>query len=147
MRPDQGHPSYDYSKARRLQKNIVLQGFFLKPRAFVLAWTREVIDLPVTSRIAARVEGKSSLARIGMGVHVTAPTIHSGFKGPIQLEIYNFGENEIILDPIPRPDSNKSGNAPQTPPKKAGLEKGRPPALAARGVPLPRPPRRLCRPG
>jgi dCTP deaminase len=35
--------------------------------------------LPHTARLAARVEGKSSLARLGLGVHVTAPTIHAGF--------------------------------------------------------------------
>ncbi|HZU88717.1 MAG TPA: hypothetical protein VE993_05615 [Stellaceae bacterium] len=46
----------------------------------------------------ARVEGKSSLARLGLGVHLTAPTIHAGFKGQIQLEIVNFGPHEIILN-------------------------------------------------
>lgn len=43
-------------------------------------------------------EGKSGLARLGIAVHLTAPTIHAGFKGQIQLEMYNFGPNEIILD-------------------------------------------------
>jgi dCTP deaminase len=33
-----------------------------------------------------------------MGVHLTAPTIHCGFKGSVQLEICNSGPNEIILD-------------------------------------------------
>ncbi len=54
--------------------------------------------LPVHSRLAARVEGKSSLARLGIGVHLTASTIHCGFSGAIQLEILNSGPNEIILD-------------------------------------------------
>jgi dCTP deaminase len=80
----------------------------LKPRSFVLGFTREIIQLPVRSRIAARVEGKSSLARIGVGVHVTAPTIHAGFgvdptrpdqRGTvIQLEIFNLAEWSVILD-------------------------------------------------
>ena len=61
--------------------------------------TKETIGLPVTSRLAARVEGRSSLARLGVGIHVTAPTIHAGFKGPIQLEIFNFGPFEIGLEP------------------------------------------------
>jgi dCTP deaminase len=66
-----------------------------------LGWTKEKIKLPHTSRIAARVEGKSSLARIGVGVHVTAPIIHPGFgssgnvpRNPgssIRLEIWNLG--------------------------------------------------------
>lgn len=82
-------------------------GFRLKPKAFVLGWTIEKIKLPHTSRLAARVEGKSSLARIGVGVHVTAPTIHAGFgvkadepKYPgsaIRLEIWNAGPLDITL--------------------------------------------------
>jgi dCTP deaminase len=41
------------------------------------------------ARIAARVEGRSSLARIGLMVHLTAPTIHAGFEGHITLEMLN----------------------------------------------------------
>ncbi len=77
------------------------QGFEIEPGLCLLGWTIEKIQLPQTSRIAARVEGKSSLARIGIGVHVTAPTIHAGFGyrpndptflgNPIQLEIWNTG--------------------------------------------------------
>lgn len=78
----------------------------LKPKEFVLGWTVERIQLPHASRIAARVEGKSSLARLGMGVHITAPTIHAGFgydparptvHQPIQLEIWNAGTLTIRL--------------------------------------------------
>jgi dCTP deaminase len=46
---------------------------------FVLGWTVEKLRLPHESRICARVEGKSSLARLGLGIHVTAPTVHAGF--------------------------------------------------------------------
>jgi dCTP deaminase len=83
------------------------QGFIIEPGMFLLAWTVEAIQLPHSSRIAARVEGKSSLARIGLGVHVTAPTIHAGFGylqedpeylgNPIQLEIWNTGPLRIEL--------------------------------------------------
>lgn len=83
------------------------EGFIMEPDAFVLGWTVEKIKLPHRSRIAARVEGKSSLARLGLGVHVTAPTIHAGFgydaKLPtsngntIQLEIFNIGPLNILL--------------------------------------------------
>ncbi len=48
------------------------EGFDLEPHKFVLSYTREKIYLPNQSRIAARVEGKSSLARLGVGVHVIA---------------------------------------------------------------------------
>jgi deoxycytidine triphosphate deaminase len=50
----------------------------LEPRAFVLATTRERVHLRHEARIAARVEGRSSLARVGLIVHLTAPTIHAG---------------------------------------------------------------------
>lgn len=75
------------------QKN----GFVLKARELVLAWTVERIELREHGRVAARVEGKSSLARVGLAIHVTAPTIHAGFKGPIQLEIINHGPLPIKL--------------------------------------------------
>jgi dCTP deaminase len=58
---------------------ISQEGYVLRQGRFILGWTLERVSLPTVSRLAARVEGKSSLARIGMGVHVTAPTIHGGF--------------------------------------------------------------------
>jgi len=67
----------------------------------------ERIQLPPASRLAARVEGKSSLARLGLGVHVTAPTIHAGFgatRDPdypgsaIRLEMWNIGPLRIKLE-------------------------------------------------
>lgn len=87
--------------------DIPNDGFLLRKGTFVLGWTIERIQLPSTSRLAARVEGKSSLARLGVGIHVTAPTIHAGFGvkmgdtgfvgSPIQLEIFHHGEYPIRL--------------------------------------------------
>jgi dCTP deaminase len=94
-----GADGYKYSEVAKLQKAAPPGPYTLVPKAFVLAWTVEKVTIPYTSRLAARVEGKSSLARLGVTVHATAPTIHSGFKGPIQLELCNLGPNEIILDP------------------------------------------------
>ncbi len=74
-------------------------GYPLEPGKLVLGWTEERVGLPVLQRIAARVEGKSSLARIGLGVHITAPTIHAGFEGSIQLEMVNHGPYPILLKP------------------------------------------------
>jgi dCTP deaminase len=76
---------------------------------FILAYTQQKICLPHGSRIAARVEGKSSLAWLGIGIHVTAPTIHAGFgykpgvpveqtAQPIQLEMFNLSGLPVILD-------------------------------------------------
>lgn len=71
-------------------------GFLLNPQILILGWTKEYIDLK-ESRLAARVEGKSSLARLGLSVHITAPTIHAGFNGRIRLEIVNHGEFPVRL--------------------------------------------------
>jgi dCTP deaminase len=78
-------------------KEIGDDGYIVNPGAFVLGWTEEQIELPIQARVAARVEGKSSLARLGIGIHITAPTIHAGFKGPIQLEICNHGLLRVKL--------------------------------------------------
>ncbi len=75
----------------------------LEPKLFILAQTKERVDFPIPEDeksicYSARVEGKSSLARSGLLVHFTAPTIHAGFRGPITLEIINLGPYEILLE-------------------------------------------------
>jgi dCTP deaminase len=74
-------------------------GYPLVPRRLALGWTREHIELKIETRLAARVEGKSSLARLGLVVHMTAPTIHAGFKGRVRLEMMNHGAVPIRLWP------------------------------------------------
>jgi dCTP deaminase len=92
-------PGYNYDQLIiRKTKIPSLDGHTLKSNDLVLAWTQEDVTLPVTSRFAARVEGRSGLARLGLIVHLTAPTIHAGWRGQIQLEMVNLGPNEIILD-------------------------------------------------
>jgi dCTP deaminase len=96
-------PSHrNFQAERTLQKitnkvSIGPDGYLLKPRRLVLGWTVERVELPTHSRLAARVEGKSALARLGLGIHITAPTIHSGFSYPIRLEIINHGHAPIRL--------------------------------------------------
>lgn len=94
-----GYTFSEFSKAYSELREIGSDGYVLDPRAFILGWTEEKIELPTYARIAARVEGKSSLARLGIGIHITAPTIHAGFKGPIQLEICNHGLLRVKLLP------------------------------------------------
>ena len=84
--------------AKSLQREID-GSFILPPEKFVLGITRERIELPRKSKIAARVEGRSTLARLGLVVHLTAPTIHAGFAGRIVLEMYNFGNYPLRLSP------------------------------------------------
>ena len=74
--------------------------YSIRPETFYLAPTFEKVKLPMNSRLAARVEGKSSLARLGLGVHITAPTIHCGTGyGIITLEIFNHGPFSIDVTP------------------------------------------------
>ncbi|MBI3987640.1 MAG: dCTP deaminase [Lentisphaerae bacterium] len=95
-----GSKDYKYSEVEKAyckDSEIKPAGYVLEPRAFILAWTSETDALPVHARIAARIEGKSSLARLGLAVHITAPTIHAGFQGQIQLEMCNHGPIRIKL--------------------------------------------------
>lgn len=95
----EGYNFNEVVKALSDSKELNAEGYILRPQEFVLGWTEETIELPTSSRIAARVEGKSSLARLGIGIHITAPTIHAGFPGPIQLEICNHGIMKVKLMP------------------------------------------------
>jgi dCTP deaminase len=99
---DPAHPDFKADEAiRSLTKNEDIdtnKGYPLEPGVLILGWTKEFIDLR-QSRLAARVEGKSSLARLGLSIHLTAPTIHAGFQGRIRLEIVNHGHHPIILRP------------------------------------------------
>lgn len=64
-----------------------------------LCQTQSRIELHREHRIAARVEGKSSLARLGLLVHLTAPTVHTTFRGRITLEVVNLGPFQLKLVP------------------------------------------------
>jgi dCTP deaminase len=62
--------------------------FFLAPGQFVLGMLKENIELP--DFIVARIEGKSSLGRMGIAVHITAGFVDPGWKGHLTIELYNF---------------------------------------------------------
>ena len=70
------------------------QGHDFRPGDFVIQ-TDEFVGLPF--HLAGRVEGRSRLARLGIGVHITAPKIDPGFHNRITLEIYNLGPWTIKL--------------------------------------------------
>lgn len=76
-------------------KRIHEQGFSLMPGEFCLGRTREIVTLDST--MAADFTGKSSLARLGLLVHVTAGYIDPGFSGTVTLEIANLNRNPIRL--------------------------------------------------
>lgn len=67
----------------------------LYPGDFLLGTTAERIGVPST--VAARVEGKSTLGRLGLIVHSTAGFVDPGFQGNITLEMTNINVRPIIL--------------------------------------------------
>lgn len=71
----------------------------IRPDDFIIIRTLESIELPLEGQLAARVEGRSSAARLGLSVHITAPTIHAGFSGRITLEILNHGPFTVCVHP------------------------------------------------
>jgi dCTP deaminase len=71
--------------------------FVLHPGEFVLGSTLEVVSLP--DDLAARLEGKSSLGRLGLLTHSTAGFVDPGFSGHITLELSNVANLPITLYP------------------------------------------------
>ena len=69
--------------------------FVLHPGEFVLASTLEYIELP--SYLVARLEGKSSLGRIGLLIHSTAGYVDPGWKGHLTLELSNVANLPVTL--------------------------------------------------
>ena len=62
--------------------------FTLKPWGFVLASTAEIVQMP--ENVSAMIQGRSSVARLGLQVHAAAGFIDCGFKGRITLELSNL---------------------------------------------------------
>ena len=71
------------------------QPFILHPGEFVLGSTLENIELP--DNLVARLEGKSSLGRIGLVIHSTAGFVDPGWKGHLTLELSNLARLPITL--------------------------------------------------
>jgi dCTP deaminase len=78
-----------------LWDNVDQSIYVLRQGQFVLAQTFEEVCLP--SDLMGLVEGRSSLARLGIGIHLTAPKIDPGFKGKITLEMSNNGNAAVEL--------------------------------------------------
>ena len=73
------------------------EAFFLHPGELALAVTLESVTLP--SDLVGWLDGRSSLARLGLMVHVTAHRIDPGWSGCIVLEFYNSGKLPLALRP------------------------------------------------
>jgi dCTP deaminase len=112
-------------------------GFVLHPKKFILGVTAERVSLP--NNIMARLEGKSTIGRLGLMIHITAGFIDPGFNGPITLEIYNVRDVPIILrpglpfcqisfnymaDPVEKPYNGRYQNAKGVEPSKPAPQYG-----------------------
>ena len=91
------NPSIEQDELTREVEVGPEDSFILHPGEFVLASTYEVITLP--DDIAGRLEGKSSLGRLGLLTHSTAGFIDPGFSGHITLELSNVANLPVRLFP------------------------------------------------
>ncbi|KQQ22264.1 deoxycytidine triphosphate deaminase [Rathayibacter sp. Leaf299] len=90
-------PAEDQPDLTRLVETPQGEPFILHPGEFVLGSTYEAVTLP--DDIATRLEGKSSLGRLGLLTHSTAGFIDPGFTGHVTLELSNVATLPITLWP------------------------------------------------
>nr|WP_246425608.1 dCTP deaminase [Streptomonospora nanhaiensis] len=90
-------PAVEQPQLTRLVEPDGDEPFILHPGEFVLASTYEVVGLP--DDIASRLEGKSSLGRLGLLTHSTAGFIDPGFSGHVTLELSNVATLPMKLYP------------------------------------------------
>ncbi|MEY2848779.1 MAG: hypothetical protein RI885_1444 [Actinomycetota bacterium] len=90
-------PAEDQPDLTRLVQTKDDEPFILHPGEFVLGSTLELVTLP--DDLAARLEGKSSLGRLGLLTHSTAGFVDPGFSGHVTLELSNVATLPIKLWP------------------------------------------------
>lgn len=100
------HSKYAYidpknaTLAANMMKDVLVkpnEPFMLQPGDFVLATTMESLSLP--DDLLARLEGRSSLGRLGIVVHSTASVFDPGWRGVIVMELGNLGRMPVALYP------------------------------------------------
>lgn len=84
----------DFTKEIKIKNK---EPFIIQPRDFVLATTVEYIEVP--EDLTGRLEGRSSIGRLGVVIHSTASSIECGFRGHITLELANMGIMPVALYP------------------------------------------------
>ena len=75
--------------------NLKEEEYVLQPAEFILGSTKEYVTIP--DDLVAQVDGKSSLGRLGIAIHITAGWIDAGFNGNITLEIKNNSNKPFVL--------------------------------------------------
>ena len=92
-------PKDEEDIAEYMESSTVPEGeaFIIHPNEFALATTQEYVKVP--DDLVARVEGRSSMGRLGVTMHVTAGYVDPGCEGRITLEISNIGAMPVALYP------------------------------------------------
>lgn len=75
--------------------DIFDEPYLLQPQEFILGSTLEYVELP--NMVVGRVDGRSSIGRLGVMIHITAGYIDAGYCGNITLEIYNVSNKPFPL--------------------------------------------------
>ncbi|WDI78464.1 dCTP deaminase [Candidatus Purcelliella pentastirinorum] len=95
---------YEINKNNKINKIISKEinisnnkKFYLYPQEMALGITKEYVNLP--NNLIGTLYGRSSLARIGLMIHITANRIDPGWCGNIVLEFYNFNKLPLLLYP------------------------------------------------
>ncbi len=98
------YPKSAWSVDPRVPETSLMEKHFMPPCGlligegrFCLGTTAERVRIP--NDLVARIDGKSSLARLGLLVHLTAGNIDPGFEGEITLEFYNAAPVPVLLWP------------------------------------------------
>ena len=99
---DLSGPKHEISATldRIMSNEIIIpknEAFFLHPGELVLAVTLESIMIP--TNLVGWIDGRSSLARLGLMIHATSHRIDPGWQGCIVLECYNSGKLPLVLRP------------------------------------------------
>ena len=120
------------------QKRIEVDLYTLSPRAFVLAWTAERISIPINSRLAARVEGKSSLARLGWHCASTSTgegqsNVHSAKSSSTRACVFASVRSSSKLVRTPERGLSASPSASRAPRRKHPSQ-GQAPTIGALGT-------------
>lgn len=89
-------PDYNEREGDLVQRRM--NQIVIRPGGFLLWQTKEKVGTPPEgAELICFVDGKSTRARAGIVVHLTAPTIHSSWAGKITLEIANLGPFDVVL--------------------------------------------------
>jgi dCTP deaminase len=86
---------YDRESVTTGTEEMTCDDITLDPGQFVLAETYEVLSLP--DNVVASIEGKSSIARLGIELHQTGGWIDAGFSGSITLEMCNVNQRPVRM--------------------------------------------------